>query len=253
VLPKSFIYALKDVLDCHVDCGPTGHCPLVEERIVACAVAPDKSIPANQFLALMKQLSGWASTQDLIAQSLVEGVKTFKTDGDHKPWTAEQLAAADKHLTAAMRCGYLLCRYTGQRGSDVVKLGPTLVDDGGFNVVQQKTKREVWCPILRELAAEMKSWPRQPDPYLRQESGKPYTRKLYWEQFDRAREGIPELANVTLHGLRCTAVIPTVTARAAPMARLSVQRQVLEVGAECVSSARSICAGGGQQWPSLPR
>jgi hypothetical protein len=68
---------------------------------------------ANQFLALMKQLSGWASTQDLITQSLVEGVKTFKTNGGHKPWTVEQLAAADTHLTGAVRKGYLLYRYTG--------------------------------------------------------------------------------------------------------------------------------------------
>ena len=38
-------------------------------------------------------------------------------------------------------------------------------------------------------------------------SGKPFTRPLFWEHFDQARAGIPELAGVTLHGLRCTAVI----------------------------------------------
>src|SRR5260370_24585347 len=38
--------------------------------------------------------------------------------------------------------------------------------------------------------------------------------------------------------------VPTVTARAAPVAKPSVQRQTLEVGAECVSSARSdLCRG----------
>jgi hypothetical protein len=164
---------------------------------------------ANQFLTLMKQLSGWASTQpgDLISQSFVEGVKTYKTNGGHKPWTAEQLAAADKLLTGTVRQGYLLYRYTGQRGSDVVKLGPTLVDEGGFNLKQQKTKRDVWCPILPELAAEMNTWPRRAGPYLLQENGRPYTRKRYWEHFDEARENIPELADVTLHGLRCSAVI----------------------------------------------
>jgi hypothetical protein len=38
--------------------------------------------------------------------------------------------------------------------------------------------------------------------------------------------------------------IPTVTARAAPVAKPSVHRQSLEVGAECVSSARSDLCGG---------
>src|ERR1700693_4922422 len=38
--------------------------------------------------------------------------------------------------------------------------------------------------------------------------------------------------------------IPTVTPRAAPVAKPSVPRQILEVGAECVSSARSDLCGG---------
>src|ERR1700684_1145565 len=38
--------------------------------------------------------------------------------------------------------------------------------------------------------------------------------------------------------------VPTVTARAAPVAKPSVSRQILEVGAECVSSARSDLCGG---------
>ena len=101
----------------------------------------------------------------------------------------------------------MLYLYTGQRGSDVVKLGPTLLDEGGFAIKQKKTGREVWCPVLPELAAEMADWPRRPGPYLLQANGKPYYRKLFWKHFDEARENIAELADVTLHGLRCTAVI----------------------------------------------
>jgi hypothetical protein len=41
--------------------------------------------------------------------------------------------------------------------------------------------------------------------------------------------------------------VPTVTARAAPVAKPSVPRQILEVGAECVSSARSDLCG---EWPA---
>jgi integrase len=176
----------------------------VAEVMKGLASTPSK---ANHFLAVLKQLSGWAITKDLIGQSMVEGVKAFRLDGGHKPWTDEQLAAAEKHLTGVVRRGFMLYRYTGQRGGDIVKLGPTLVDEGGFNLRQAKTKREVWCPILPELAAEMTSWEKLPGPYLRQANGETYSRKLYWKHFDEARENIPELADVTLHGLRCTAVI----------------------------------------------
>jgi integrase len=172
---------------------------------------------ANNFLSTLKQLSGWAITQDLIDRSLVDGVKPYKLTGGHKPWTQEQIAAAEQHLAGVVRRGIMLYLYTGQRGSDIVRLGPTYVDDGGFDMsfdrAQKKTRREVWCPILPELAAEMATWPRRPGPYVVQDSGAPYTRNLFWDHFDQARfdeDGnakIPELANVTLHGLRCTAVI----------------------------------------------
>ena len=53
----------------------------------------------------------------------------------------------------------------------------------------------------------METWPRLPGPYVVQDNGKPYSRNSFWNLFDKVRENIPELADVTLHGLRCTAVI----------------------------------------------
>jgi len=97
--------------------------------------------------------------------------------------------------------------YTGQRGSDIVRLGWTDIDEGGFRIKQQKTGREVWCPIDDELAAEMATWEKVPGPFVRQESGKPFTRKLFHKHFDAARAEIPALAGVTIHGLRATRVV----------------------------------------------
>jgi integrase len=162
---------------------------------------------ANNFLSTLKQLSGWAITQDLIDRSLVDGVKPYKLTGGHRPWTQEQIAAAEQHLTGVVRRAIMLYLYTGQRGSDIVKLGPTHLDEGGFSVKQQKTGREVWCPIVPELASEMSRWERRPGPYIVQADGTAYTRNLFWDHFDQQRANIPELADVTLHGLRCTAVI----------------------------------------------
>src|SRR5450755_350145 len=176
----------------------------VKKLMDGMAKTPSK---ANQFLSVMKVLSGWAVVSDKITQGLTEGVKAYKVSGGHKPWTDAQIAIAHTKLSGAVRRGVMLYLYTGQRGQDVVRLGPTDIDDGGFDLGQKKTGVDVWCPIVSELAAEMASWEKRPGPFLRREDGKSYSRKLFWEHFTAAIEDIPGLAEVTLHGLRCTAVI----------------------------------------------
>lgn len=166
---------------------------------------------ANNFLAAMRAFSTWARVRDQAEQSLTEGVKPYATDGGHKPWTPEQIDAALTQLTGVIRRGVILYMYTGMRGSDAVRLGWTDIDDGGFALRTQKRKRHVWCPIVPELAAEMATWERRPGPFLLQEGGRAdgrrYTRKLFSVHFREARDRIPTLSDVTLHGLRCTAVI----------------------------------------------
>jgi integrase len=167
----------------------------------------DTPAKANAFLLIMRVLSGWGRARDRLDASLVEGVEKFKGGGGHKPWTPEQIDAAHTKLVGTVRRGILLELYTGQRGSDVVRLGPTYIDDGGFNLSQRKTGRQVWCPIVPELANEMATWERQPGPFLRQRNGKPFTAKSFWRDYDAQRKNIPELIGTTIHGLRCTAVI----------------------------------------------
>jgi len=162
---------------------------------------------ANNFLRATSAVSSWGIARDYFSGSLVDGVEAFTTKGGHKPWTDAQVKAAHDHLTGYVRRGIMLALYTGQRGSDIVRLGWTDVDEGGFRIVQQKTGREVWCPIMDELAAEMATWEKTPGPFVRQDSGKPFTRKLFSKHFDAVRARIPELAGTTIHGLRATAVV----------------------------------------------
>lgn len=176
----------------------------VKELMEGMADTPSK---ANHFLGCMKSFSGWARVKDYTTQSMTEGVRAYKTTGGHKPWTEEQIAAGKAKLTGDIRKGFLLYLYTGQRGQDVVRLGWTHIDDGGFNLGQKKTGVEVWCPIVPDLADEMKAWEKAPGPFLRQPNGDVYKRKSFWRHFDEAIATIPELKGVTLHGLRCTAVI----------------------------------------------
>lgn len=162
---------------------------------------------ANNFLGVMRVLSSFGRRRDLIDQSLTEGVERYSVDSGHKPWTPKQIEAAREKLTGMVRRGIMLYLYTGQRGSDVVRLGWTDIDEGGFSLKQRKTGRDVWCPIVPELQQEMSTWEKRPGPFLRQKSGAPYDRRLFWKHFDEQRANIPELEGVTLHGLRATAVV----------------------------------------------
>lgn len=172
---------------------------------------------ANVFLGTMCALSKWARGKDLIDASFTEGVEGYASKGGHKPWTAEQIACAHEHLKGDVRKGVFLMMYTGQRGSDVVRLGPTMIDDGGFDLGwrgQIKTGVRPWMPIFPELAAEMATWDRKGElgPYVRRPNGKPYSRDDFGRAFAEAKaklaeRGITALAGTTLHGLRGTACV----------------------------------------------
>ena len=175
----------------------------------------DKPGAANAFLAAMQSLSKWARAKGLLDYPLTDGVEAYQIEGGHRPWTPEQIACAHERLTGEVRKGVMLLLYTGQRGSDMVRLGPTMIDEGGFDLGwrgQIKTGARPWCPIFPELAAEMATWDKAPGPFVRNKEGGKCSResftKLYQEvRAELASRGITTLEGTTLHGLRGTAVI----------------------------------------------
>jgi integrase len=167
---------------------------------------------ANNVLDALRAMSRWAGgPRELLTRDPTQGVAHFERGEGHKPWTPEQLACADANLTGMLRRGYVLLRYTGQRMSDVVRLGFTDIDEGGFSLRQKKTGVRPWCPIFQELEAEMAHWEKRPGPFLLQESGRnigrPFTTNGLWKKFDEVRAAFPALTGAVPHGLRANAVI----------------------------------------------
>lgn len=162
---------------------------------------------ANMFFGAVQAMSKWAVGRDLLDIHLTAGVDRYKRDTGHKPWSDAQIEEAKKQLTGMIRRGVMLYIYTGQRGSDIVKLGWNDIDEGGFSLKQQKTGREIWCPIVPELAAEMRKWKKEPGPFVKQASGKAFTRAHFSMHFKKEREKYSAIKNATLHGLRATAVV----------------------------------------------
>lgn len=170
-------------------------------------IGAEKPGTANNVLDALRAMCRWAcGPRELLSRDPTHGVAHFEGGEGHRPWTSEQLAFADKNLTGTLRRAYVLGRYTGQRISDLVRLGWTDIDDGGFSLRQKKTGARPWCPIFPELEAEMATWEKRPGPFILQDSGKPFTTNGLWKLLDKAREK-NVLEGAVWHGLRANAVI----------------------------------------------
>ncbi len=177
----------------------------------------DQPYSQKAALAAIKQLDAWAGVRDMLPRQIAYGVTTEDTDEGHIPWTDEQVALAEQHASPAMARAITLGANTGQRGSDLIRLGPTDIEifDGltGLNVTQKKTGRRVWVPVLTALAAAIATWERRPGPYLMRPDGRPWTRPALSAAWGDERDRNPALAPLracgpandkplVLHGLR---------------------------------------------------
>lgn len=168
-------------------------------------------------LAALKRLEKWAVVRDILPRQITLGVEVEEMDGGHIPWTDEQVALAEKYARPDIARAITLGANTGQRVSDLVRMGPTDIEiyNGveGIKVIQQKTKREVWIPIISTLAAAMASWERRPGPFLRRIGGTVWDRRALSSAWAYERDTNPELEPLraigpnkerpaVLHGLR---------------------------------------------------
>jgi integrase len=117
-------------------------------------------------LSAIRQVERFAIRRGYITQPFTFGVEIQKTDGGHIPWTDEQVAFGLSNTKGHWPRVIALGAYTGQRGSDLVRLGWNDIEtyDGrqGFAITQVKTGRQLWVPILESLASIMANWEKPP-------------------------------------------------------------------------------------------
>ena len=147
-------------------------------------IGATKSGRANKVLYALRSMCSWARGPiGKLHADPTHKVMPFETGEGHAPWKIEQEAYAEANLTGMLRRAYVLGRYTGQRASDIVRLGPT---DGDGNTIlprQKKTGVRPVCPIFPELEAEMATWEKRPGPFLLQDSGKNAGQPVTTNQF----------------------------------------------------------------------
>jgi integrase len=174
--------------------------------------------PAKQVAALsaLRTMEKWALVRDLLGHPITYGCEVEGSDGGHVPWTDEQVALTEGNARPHIARVITLAANTGQRGSDLVRMRWTDIEDykgrPGINVVQKKTKKEVWVPFTQPLMTAMASWERRPGFVLLDDKGQPWERPRLTSTWNYERDTKPALAPIreaglVLHGLRATACV----------------------------------------------
>src|SRR5262249_10846696 len=149
--------------------------------------------PATQRYALtaLKAVEKWALVRDLLPHAITTGTEAPGGDGGYEPWTDHQVAIAERHCRPHLARVITLASNTGQRGSDLVKMRWSDIEEydgrSGINVTQQKTGLVIWVPFTQELMRAIASWERRPTFILLKEDGLPFTRQQLSDQWLRER------------------------------------------------------------------
>ena len=103
----------------------------------------------------LKAVEKWALVRDLLPYPITTGTEAPGGTGGHVPWTEEQVALAEQQARPHLARVITLAANTGQRGSDLVKMRWSDIEEvngrPGINVTQQKTGLVIWVPLRKSL------------------------------------------------------------------------------------------------------
>jgi integrase len=118
-------------------------------------------------------------------------------------WTETEIEQFEKAypIGTRARLALALFLYTGQRVSDVVRMGRQHLDDGMLRVRQQKTGTELMIPITTPLAEAIVTLPSNNLTFLTTQTGKPFLSASLGSYFKQlcVDAGLP---HCSAHGLR---------------------------------------------------
>src|SRR6185437_6785748 len=133
---------------------------LLEAQNVRKLIAEKSGTPAagNHMLRVMRALMRHAVEEGWRKDDPTRDVRRLKEAGAGiHTWTEEEIAAYEARWPTGsrQRLAMALLLYTGQRRSDVVRMGRQNVRSGAIDVKQIKTGARLTIPLHPDLAAEL--------------------------------------------------------------------------------------------------
>jgi integrase len=176
---------------------------LQREHIVK-LMAARKPGSANGLHKMLRALMQHAVETGLRADDPTRDVRAIraKSDGFHS-WTDAEISQFEKHhpVSSRARLALALLLYTGQRRSDVVRMGRQHIRDGALQVRQLKTGAELSIPVHPTLAAIIAETPTDHLTFLTTQFGQPFTAAGFGNWFREQCDGAG-LKHCSAHGLR---------------------------------------------------
>lgn len=179
----------------------------------------DTPFAADNRMGALKLVFDWALDEEIegVDRNPVRDVRRFnpKSDGHHT-WTIDEVRQFEAKFPVGTtpRLAMALMLYTGQRKSDIVRMGPGMVrfyrDENGrtaecLEFVQHKNRRRapkaMYLPILPELRDIIARSPTGSETFLVNAKGLPFSDNVFSHWFRRQCDaaGLPQC---TAHGLR---------------------------------------------------
>lgn len=159
---------------------------------------------ANAILKSVSALYHWAgrSGRKYVKENIASGIDPLAM-GEHHAWPEWLVEAALQD--PAIRLPVALLYFTGQRISDVAKMGRANVVRGTLHVTQQKTGTRLKFPLHKRLAEIIElDAPKGAMVFLLNEKGKPVTESGLRQRIQKWAKGHGQ--EIVPHGLRRNAV-----------------------------------------------
>lgn len=199
---KLYAYALRFIRD------SLGKFPINDVRRYHVQAVLDKGLPSpsahNIFLAVLGLVYRHARREGKTELYPAKDFDKVK-GGSHEAWPEPVVEAALASDHDRTRLATHLLFFTGQRIGDVCKMRWSDIRDGEVYVVQQKTGKKLWIPMLAELRQELERTPKQGITILTREGGLPMGPQVIRRELKA--HGAAMGVEVVPHGLRKNAVI----------------------------------------------
>lgn len=173
----------------------------IVKLMAARAEQPDS---ANGLRKVLRAMMRHAIDIGVRADDPTRDVRSIRvnSDGFHS-WTDAEISQFEaRHpIGSRARLAFALLLFTGQRRSDVVRMGRQHIRDGALTVRQQKTGAELEIPVLPELAAIVQETQAEHLTFLTTQFGEPFTAAGFGNWF-REQCDMANLHHCSAHGLR---------------------------------------------------
>lgn len=166
----------------------------------------DTPAQANALRNVLRQMFQYAFEHGWRQDNPVKDIKKLKYRKNPFPtWSEEDIRIFENFwpIGSRARLALALFLYTGQRRSDVIRMGPKHVSGGGIDVVQLKTGKHLHIPMHPELKEILEKHSITAEAFLMTQQGRPFASgNAFYNWFKKCAIKAGIQATLGPHGLR---------------------------------------------------